>query len=186
MPAPKPLRTAGRRQASDRPSSHYDQLNEIQAFAWSIMDTEAGYAREINDRLGYRLKVYGCPMHSAFGAAMGAGRGRAVGSVSQIEQRTDVLLVAAPPCNGILVNLLPHLPRAGSHHLTFILMEIQAPLIPFEAEEIQNLARPRLLIGDQFRVRYVKNRIPEEEQSANAPSGAGAPGSSGPGRTNPR
>src|SRR5208283_1309778 len=75
MPAPKPLRTAGRRQASDRPSSHYDQLNEIQAFAWSIVDTEAGYAREINDRLGYRLKVYGCPMHSAFGAAMGAGKG---------------------------------------------------------------------------------------------------------------
>src|SRR5258708_32017555 len=66
--------------------------------------------------------------------------------------------MAPQSLDGILVNLFSHLPIAGSHHWTLGLMEIQAPLIPVQTEEIQDLARPTLLIGNQLLVRHVQNR----------------------------
>src|SRR5258707_441778 len=78
-------------------------------------------------------------------------------SLFQGFQRTDELLVVAPARHGALVNLLPHLPGAGSGHLPPVRMELKYPCVPLQSDEIEHFARPGLLIGHQFFVRHVKD-----------------------------
>src|ERR1700733_4078029 len=75
----------------------------------------------------------------------------------QVLQRTDELLVVAPASHGTAVNLLSHLPGAGSDHLPLVRMELQHPWVPFETDKIQHFARPGFLIADQFLVGHVEN-----------------------------
>jgi hypothetical protein len=56
--------------------------------------------------------------------------------VSQSFQRTDEFFVVSPAFHRVPVDLLPHLPGAGRGHGALRLMECEAALVPFEAEEI--------------------------------------------------
>ena len=54
------------------------------------------------------------------------------------------------------MDLLPHLPLAGGDHHALGLVEIQHPVIPRQAEELEHAARPALLVGDQPLVRHLE------------------------------
>src|SRR5258708_28521298 len=86
-----------------------------------------------------------------------SARGPEVLQSLQIPQWADKFLVISPALHGVLVYFLPNLPEAGGRHLTFRLVEVENPLIPFETQAIQDFARPSLLISDQFLVRYVQH-----------------------------
>src|SRR5258708_31729682 len=81
----------------------------------------------------------------------------ASGLLSQSFQRTDEFLVVAPARQRTFVDLLPHLPGAGSDHLPLRGMEVQALWVPFETDKLQHFPRPGLLIGHQSLVGHVKN-----------------------------
>src|SRR5258708_16003613 len=99
------------------------------------------------------------PPAEAVAAASEAGRPAVGGKSPQPSQRADELLIVTPSLHGIVVNPLSHLPITGSRHWTLGLVEVQAPLIPFETEEIQDLARPTFLICNQPLVRHIQNRF---------------------------
>src|SRR5207237_5776936 len=104
----------------------------------------------------------GCGAEDAHTLARGLARKApqlSRGAVPEVEQRTDEFLVVAPALNRTLIDLLPHLPEAGCRHGSDSLVEIQAPLIPWEPDKIQNPACPLLLIRDQFLVRHDQQRF---------------------------
>src|SRR5437763_10379220 len=81
------------------------------------------------------------------------------GAVPELEQWTDEFLGVAPAADRSPVDLLPHLPDAGSRDGSDRLVEFQASLIPREPYKIKNPSGPCLLIRDQFRVAQLQQRI---------------------------
>src|SRR5579862_6742215 len=78
------------------------------------------------------------------------------GHVFERQQRLDEALVVTPAADGTLVELLPYLPKACRQHRPVRGGEIQATLVPLQAEKIDDLATPTRLIRDQFLVWHIQ------------------------------
>src|SRR5579862_1961835 len=78
--------------------------------------------------------------------------------VAQLEQGPDESLVVSPAPCGAPIDLLPHLPVARRQHRALGPVEIQAPSIPLETDEIDDPARPMLRVLDQPLIGHIEQR----------------------------
>src|SRR5215469_8141725 len=97
------------------------------------------------------LKIAPLRRFRAPGGPRPAGRGLDWTSgvqVAQAQQGRDELLVVAPALHRALVDLLAHLPGAGRGYGTLELVELEAAVVPRQAEELQDPAGPFLRFGN--------------------------------------